>query len=144
MATRCCWPPESSEGRCERRSPSPTAADQLLDPGRRRASRLRFGSGQDDVLLRRQHRKQVEELEDEADVLAPQLRQLRVVQPPISVSAIRDVAGGRLVEPREDVHQRRLARAGGPITAVSSPVGHVDRDAAQGVHGRLVLAVLAG
>ena len=24
IATRCCWPPESSEGRCERRSPSPT------------------------------------------------------------------------------------------------------------------------
>ena len=33
-----------------------------------------------DVLLGGQHRQQVEELEDEADVLAPQLRQLRVAE----------------------------------------------------------------
>jgi hypothetical protein len=24
IATRCCWPPDSSDGRCDRRSPSPT------------------------------------------------------------------------------------------------------------------------
>ncbi len=35
---------------------------------------------QDDVLGRRQHREQVEELEDEADVVAAQLRQRRIVE----------------------------------------------------------------
>src|SRR3712207_7369901 len=35
---------------------------------------------QEDVLLGREHREQVEELEDEADVAAPQLRQRGVVE----------------------------------------------------------------
>ena len=36
IATRCCWPPESSDGRCRRRSSSPTA---------RRISSTQPGSG---------------------------------------------------------------------------------------------------
>ena len=32
-ATRCCWPPESSEGRCLRRSREADAGDDLVEPG---------------------------------------------------------------------------------------------------------------
>ena len=78
-ATRCCWPPESSDGRCVRRSLRPTVLDQLVQP-----CRVGLAAGelerQRDVLGRREHREQVEELEDEADVVAPQPRERRVVE----------------------------------------------------------------
>ena len=66
---------------------------------------------QHDVLGRREHREQVEELEDEADVVAAQLRQLGVVEAADVDAGDGDLAGGRLVEAGEDVHQRRLARS---------------------------------
>ena len=111
IATRCCWPPESSDGRCVRRSARPGLLEQLLEPapvGLLAGDRER----QDDVLLGRQHRQQVEELEDEADVLAAEPRQLRVgerrdLRRPRSSR----VPARRLVEAGEDVHQRRLARS---------------------------------
>ena len=87
---------------------------------------------QDDVLLRGQHRQQVEELEDEADVLAPQLRQLRVVQ-----LADRG-AGDRRPSPAVGLSRPArmcisvdLPEPDGPITAVSSPLCDLDRDAAR-------------
>ena len=79
IATRCCCPPDSSEGRCLRRSARPTLFSSVLEE-------LRIGllagdrERQQDVLLGREHRQQVEELEDEADVLAAELRQVGVAQ----------------------------------------------------------------
>ena len=109
IATRCCWPPESSEGRCVSRSPRPTLAirssNQALSTFSPRSRAA------DDVLLRGQHRQQVEELEDEADVRAPQLGQVGVLQRRDLRARDLDRAGGRLVEPGHDVHQRRLARS---------------------------------
>ena len=79
IATRCCWPPESSDGRCVRRSPRPTLA---ISSSTQAVVGLAAGEREreEDVLLRRQHRQQVEELEDEADVLAAELGQLVVVE----------------------------------------------------------------
>ena len=68
-------------------------------------------SGSFDVLLGVQHREQVVELEDEADVLAPQVRELVVVHARDLLAGDVTRAARRLVEPGEDVHQRRLARA---------------------------------
>ena len=45
IATRCCWPPESSAGRCLRRSLSADPVDHPVDPGRRRALRPAIWSG---------------------------------------------------------------------------------------------------
>ena len=59
-------------------------------------------------VLEKQHRQQVEELEDEADVLAAQLRQVVVAERRDLRARDADAAGRRLVEAREDVHQRRL------------------------------------
>ena len=85
--------------------------DQLLEPlavGLAARDRQR----QHDVLLGRQHRQQVEELEDEPELVAAQLGQRAVVEPcelgPVDETEP-DV--GR-VEAGEDVHQGRLARAG--------------------------------
>ena len=78
-ATRCCWPPESSEGRWVRRSSRPTVRTRLLDP-----LLVRLAPGdrerQHQVLLGGEDRQQVEELEDEAELVAAQLGQLAVVE----------------------------------------------------------------
>ena len=69
---------------------------------------------QDDVLLGGQHRQEVEELEDEADVLAAQQRHLAVGEALDLLAGDLDRAARRLVECGEQVHQRRLARARRP------------------------------
>ena len=69
IATRCCWPPESSDGRWLSRVAA-RRDHQILEE--RRVGLLAGDREREkDVLLGRQHRQQVEELEDEADVLAP-------------------------------------------------------------------------
>jgi hypothetical protein len=102
------------------------------------------GQRQDHVLLRRQHREQVEELEDEADVLSAQLRDLGVAELAEPCSRDRDVALGRLVERREEMHQRRLSGARGPHDRGQLPALDPEGYAAQRVHGGVALAVDAG
>ena len=58
----------------------------------------------------------------------------------ISLPAIVDRAGGRLVEAGEDVHQRRLARAGRPHHGGELAAGDVDRDAAKRVDAGVAVA----
>ena len=55
-----------------------------------------------------------------------------------------DGAAGRRVEAGEDVHERRLARAGRPHDRGELAGGHVERDAAQRVDGCTALPVPAG
>ncbi len=90
---------------------------------------------QRDVLGRGQHRQQVEELEDEADVVAAQLRQLVVVHARDVLAGDGDLTRGGLVEAGEDVHERRLARARGAHDGGQPTTSDVERDAAQGVDG---------
>ena len=63
---------------------------------------------------------------------------------PISVSAIQTSPAVGWSSPARMCMSVDLPEPDGPITAVSSPLGDIDRDAAQGVHGRLVRAVLTG
>ena len=67
IATRCCWPPESRSGGGLLRSLSPTSPISSIEP---LALRHLAGDpgGENNVLLRRQHRQEVEELKDEADL----------------------------------------------------------------------------
>jgi hypothetical protein len=99
------------------------------------------GQRQDDVLLRSQHRQQVEELEDEADVLPAQLRDLGVAEIADPCSRNRHVALSWLVERRKEVHQRRFPGARGTHDRSQHPTLDTERDAAQRVHGRVTLAV---
>ena len=143
MATRCCWPPESCDGLWPRRSPRPTRAISDVD---RRLVGLAAGDRerQEDVLLRRQHRQQVERWKTK-----PMWRRRSLVSclsgisvmssPPIFTRPLR-----RAVEPGEQVHERRLARARRAHDGRELADGDLERDAAQRVHGRLALAVLAG
>ena len=96
-----------------------------------------------DVLCRREHREQVEELEDEADVLAPQQRQVVVAELGDVLAADRHAARGRAVEPGEDVHQRRLAGARRAHDRGQLAGGDAEIDAAERVDAGFALAVAA-
>ena len=120
----------------------------LVRAGRRRspcrASRPAMRERQEHVLVGGQHRQQVEELEDEADVLAAQLRDLVVLQLPEARAGDRDVARRGAVERGEDVHQGRLAGARRAHDRGQLALRDVQVDAAEGVDGGLALAVAAG
>jgi hypothetical protein len=121
----------------------PDRLDELLEPD---LVDLLAGDRQrqDDVLLGRQHGQQVEELEDEADVLAAKPRQGRVVEAGDFRAGDRHAAAGRPIEPREDVHQGRLARAGRPHHGGQLAVIDLKRHSAERVHGGVAFAVAAG
>src|SRR5215203_1524512 len=112
----------------------PDGGDQLVDPG---PVRLAAGDRerQDKVLLRGQDRQKVEELEDEAELVAAQLGQLAVVEAGDVDAVELDHPRGRLVEAGEDVHQGRLARPRGThdrgeavaLEGGGDPVEGVDR-----------------
>ena len=125
-----------------RRSPRPTLVDDLVEP---RLVGLAAGEleRQHDVLGRREHREQVEELEDEADVVAAQLRERGVVEAGDVDAGDGDLARGGRVEAGEDVHERRLAGARRAHDGGQAALGDVDRDAAQGVDGGVAVAVAA-
>ena len=111
-ATRCCWPPESSLGRCWSRSLQTDGVDHLVEPllvGLATGQRHRQG----DVLQRCQCRDQVERLEDEADLVPPQHRELAIVELRQVGVTDEDAAPRQRVEAGDDVHQRALAGAAG-------------------------------
>ena len=87
---------------------------------------------EEDVLLRREHREQVEELEDEADVAPAELRQLRIAELGDVRPVDGDLALGGLVQAGEDVHERGLAGLGGAHDARELLALDVEVDAAQG------------
>ena len=140
IATRCCWPPESWEGRWRRRFSSPTRAATSRTSPRRSAAAVQ-PQRQRDVLRDRERGQEVEGLEDEADPLAPQDR-----QPPLAESgqvgvAERDGAGGGTVEPRGDVQERALARARRAHDRGERPARKLDADAVERDDGAVALAV---
>ena len=110
QATRCCWPPESSPGRWSSRSRSPTVS---MTWSNQSPVRLAAGDGerQEDVLLGRQRRDEVEGLEDEADVVAPGPGEVLLAQGGQLGVAEEDPAAGHRVQAGGAVHERRLARA---------------------------------
>ena len=85
--------------------------DHLIDP-----FLIRLPPGdrkrQQDVLLRGQDRQEVEELEDETELVPPQIGQGTVVQTSDLLAVDLDRTGGRDIEAGEDVHQGRLAGTG--------------------------------
>ena len=94
-----------------------------------------------DVLLRRQHRQEVEELEDEPDLVAPQPGELLVVQADDLGAVDLDRSRGGLVETGEDVHERRLPRAGRAHDRRELALRELGRDSAQRIDGGVPLAV---
>ena len=99
---------------------------------------------QRDVLDGVERRHEVERLEDEADAVPAQLRQL-----PLAEAGEVDVAdvgraGGQLVEAGHAVHQRRLARAGRAHDGAERTAAEPDGDVVEGSDLRVAVAVDLG
>ena len=112
IATRCCWPPESSDGTWSSAVARGRPRRARRSRGARRSARPTPGVGQRqlDVRQRARARHEVEALEDEADLAVAQVGELVLVDV-AHVDAVEQVApGGRRVEAAEDVHQRATCR----------------------------------
>ena len=143
IATRCCWPPESSDGRWPRRSVRPTRAISAstsprsglrpaIDSGSRMfSSAVSIGSRLNCWNTKPMWRRRS---------FVSCLSLIRVMSsPPITT-----VPDGRGVEAGEQVHQRGLAGARGAHDGRELAGGDLERDAAKGVDGGLAVAVAAG
>ncbi len=117
-------------------------ADHLVEP---LLVRLAPGDGerQHDVLLRREHRQQVEELEDEPEPVAAQLGEVGVVEGAEVGAGQHHRARGRAIEAGEDVHERRLARARRAHDRREAAAVERDADPVERVDGGVPLAVAA-
>src|SRR4051812_19419671 len=120
----------------------PDRLEQLLEPF---AGGLLAGDRerQEDVFLPAPHREQGEEMEDETDVIAAQPGQLLVVHTGDLDAGDRDTPLARPVEPGEDVHQRRLARARRAHDRGQAGLLDLERHVAERVYGGVALAVAA-
>ena len=145
MATRCCCPPESCDGSWSMRSPRPDALQQFLGPLAASAVSempvVRVRQRHDHVVQGAGPRQQVEVLEDEADLAVAQhgplvgrgIRNLLPVQPIL--------AGGRVVQAAQDVHQRALAGAAGAHQGDQFAAGNSQRNALEHRHVHLAEVV---
>src|SRR5207248_1038498 len=88
--------------------------------------------GDGDVLPRGQRREQVEELEDEAQLMASQVRQLVVVELGDVDAADPDVPGGGRVEAAHEMEQGALARPAGAEYRHELTRGDGERDVVEG------------
>ena len=117
---------------------SSSATQSLVDVAAGKTKRQR------DVLGGRERRQQVVGLEDEADAIAPELREPALAQALERDAVDGDAARGRPVEPGHDVHERRLAGARRAHDGDELALVQRDGDAAQGVDGGVAAAVTPG
>ena len=143
MATRCCSPPDRRSGRLVPRPPSPTRSSRA-----RARAQPRVGDPavqlerQQQILLDGQEWDEVEELEHEADVSAPEAR-ARVLVERGEIGAVHEhAARRRAVDTRDQVQERRLPRPAPPDEHGDLTRGDGDRDIAQ--HGPLGIAFAVG
>jgi hypothetical protein len=116
--------------------------DQALEPDVVRLA-ARDRERKQHVLLGSQDRDQVEELEDEAELVPAQARELGVVETGDVLAVERDRARCGPVEPGEDVHQRRLAGAGGPHDRAEVAAFEADGHPGERVNRGVALSIAA-
>ena len=138
IATRCCWPPRQ----LVRAVPQPVGPSPSVStrPSMRARSSARRATAveverEQDVAERVEGRHEVERLEDEAHAPAAQDRELEVGEAGDVGVADPGAAGGRGIQSRHDVHERRLARSGRPHDRGELAATDADAHAVEGAHG---------
>ena len=145
IATRCCWPPESSEGRWRARSSSSSSVSSSVD--RARHSRLRSSCherGEVHVLLGGQLGQQGVLLEDVPEPLKAQRPPSPFVEPRHIGAVDEDLSRGRRVQQAELAQQGGLAGPALADDADQVALRHVERHLAQRAHRDLARPVGAG
>ena len=113
IETRCCSPPESSDGRWVMRWPRPTRSSSSAARSRIASSRRpAISAGSSTFSTRAERGQQVEELEDEADAVAPEAREAVVGEPVVALAAQRDLTARSV---------SRARPAGGASSTCPSP-----------------------
>ena len=117
----------------------PDAVECLDGARRRRTASVTPGVQQPvgDVVERRHAGEQEELLEHEADAARTHGRELAVAERDASIPSMRTLPGGGPVEGAHHVQHRRLPRSGGPDDRQQLAVFDPQRDAVEGVHGRI-------
>ena len=140
IATRCCWPPESSAGRCESRSPSPTDSTSssknagsgfspaIASGSRMFSSAFSIGSRLKNWKTKPMCSRRSLVRSESSSVV-------------ISLPAIVTDPEVGLSRPARMCIRVDLPEPDGPMTAVSFPARHLDRHTAERVDRRLALAV---
>src|SRR5688500_18171147 len=98
---------------------------------------------QADVLETGQRRQQVEKLEDEADLVAAQSREVVVGEPVERLAVQGHTPGGGVVEGAREVEKRRLPRARRPDDRHHFPTLDEEADVAQSGDAARALKLLA-
>lgn len=109
-------------------------------PGMARGRLALDGEGQRDVLEAGERVQQVRVLEDEAEVVAAELRQLALRHAGDIAAAHDDVPARDHIDGRDAVQQRCFARARGTHDADELAGGHIEADAGQRVGDRVAAA----
>ena len=142
IATRCCWPPESSAGVWCSRPVRPTCASASIASSRRSGrGHAAIDQRQLDILGGGGARQQIVALEDEADVQIAQDGAPAAIELAGVDAEKRVAAGARRIEAADDVHRRRLARAGRTHDGDELAARDVEIDAGQRIDPGLALAV---
>ena len=118
-----------------------------LDPGRRvPVARIDAGDheGQGHVLVHVEKWDQVEELEDEARLLASKASRLRVAQAAYYLTVEYDFAAGRSVESAEQLEQSALAGPRGPHQGDELTSANLERHPSQGLDVAAAQAIALG
>ena len=115
MATRCCSPPERRSGKASRAVGEPDGVEQARARSRASAGGVAVEVEQHaHVLLDRQRRDEVVELEHEADVAAAEERPVALGERPEVDAVDADLPGVGAVDARDEVEDGALARARAP------------------------------
>ena len=130
ISTRCCWPTPMSSTRARGSTLKPNVCDSSRTrrsaPSTSSSAPLRGSDGEHDVLRHRHDRDEHEVLVHHAD---PEPDRLARRADPDRLAAEADLALVGLVEPVEDVHERRLARPVLPEQGVHLALAQVEVDA---------------
>ena len=131
IATRCCWPPESSSGRSSSRPPRPSRSSsaRAAASASPRGDAVAAPAAEDDVLEHAQVREQVVGLEDEPEPAPDPDRVDRGIGDHLAVEE--DVAVVDLLEQVDAAQERRLARAGGADQRDRLVLGDLEVDPVQ-------------
>lgn len=100
--------------------------------------------GQRNVLTHVHRRQQIEELENEAHLVAAELRQRSIIRGLESETIHNDFSGRGMIEARQEMNQRTLAATARPADGDKLVPRYFQRNAVERVHGALAALILAG
>ena len=132
MATRCCSPPESSNGLCSVRSPKADARQQFASARYgARGGHAGDAGGQTDIFERGEFGQEMIRLKNKTDAAVAEMRQLTFGERGEILSGKKDFARVGRIQAANQMEQGAFARAGRAAQREKFAARHVEVHAAQ-------------